>query len=86
MQIDQWNHAAAQALLADADRTMALTHFDDATADQGVAQKTIATVHKNYSDLLRRSVPLIMSDADQIKFQRKMDRLRACLKFFGESV
>jgi len=27
-----------------------------------------------------------MSDADQIKFQRKMDRLRACLKFFGESV
>ncbi len=70
----------------DADRVLALTELDDVPGNKEVVEDMIASAHKNYIDLVRRSRPLIMSDGDLITFQRKMDRLRACLRFFGVSL
>lgn len=86
MLIDDWNKKAVQALQTDADRALALTELDDIPENKEVVEDMIANAHKNYIDLVRRSRPLIMSDADMIAFQRKMDRMRACLHFFGVSL
>jgi hypothetical protein len=86
MHFDNGDRVAVEILMADADRTLALTNFDDSTGDRGAAQKTIASVHKSYIELRRRSGPLTMSESDQIAFLTKMDQLRACLKFFGQIV
>jgi hypothetical protein len=63
---------------------VALTQVDAAEGD--TALEMVASARKNYIDLQRRSRPLIMSDGDLITFQHLLDRLRACLRFFGESV
>jgi hypothetical protein len=86
MRVDDWNHTAVLALMADANRTLALTVFDDTSSDRAAAQSTIDNVRKSYLDLIRRRGPLIMSDAEQIAFQKKMDHMRACLNFFGQSL
>lgn len=46
----------------------------------------VAAARANYIDLVRRSNVLIMTNGDLIAFQRMLDHLRACLRFFGESV
>lgn len=74
---------ATKALLADAERAVALTQVEASEGD--TALEMIASARKNYIDLQRRSRPLIMSDGDLIAFQHQLDRLRACLRFFGES-
>ncbi|HUN83048.1 MAG TPA: hypothetical protein VMU48_01650 [Terracidiphilus sp.] len=84
MQIDDWNQMATKALLADAERAVALTQAN--THESDAAPEMVANARKNYIDLQRRSRPLIMSDGDLIAFQHLLDRLRACLRFFGESV
>lgn len=86
MLIDDWNKKAVQALQTDADRALGLTELDDVAGNKEAVEDMIANAHRNYIDLARRSRPLIMSDADMITFQRKMDRLRACLHFFGVSL
>jgi hypothetical protein len=83
MRVDDWNRAAVLALMTDADRTLALTVFDDTSSDRAAAQNTIDDIRKSYLDLIRRSGPLVMSDGELIAFQTKMDRMRACLRFFG---
>jgi hypothetical protein len=85
MQIDDWNRKATQALLADADRALALTEVENTGRGPNIERETIANAQRNYIDLVRRGRPLIMSDGDQISLQRKLDRLRACLRFFGVS-
>lgn len=42
--------------------------------------------HKDYTDLVKRSAPLIMLHGEQVAFLKTLDRLRAKLRFFGESV
>jgi hypothetical protein len=86
MQIDDWNRKATQALLADADRTLAISEAANTGRGREIERETIAGVQKNYIDLVRRGRPLIMSDGDQISLQRKLDRLRARLRFFGVSI
>lgn len=85
MQIAGLNRKAVEVLLLDADRALALTQVEN-TGGREIEQDMIANAQKNYADPERRSRPLIMSDGDQIAFQRKLDRLRACLRFFGISV
>lgn len=84
MRIDDWNKKETQALLADADHAVALTRVPDLREAQRL--EMIANAHKNYIDLQKRSHPLIMSDGDLISFQRTLDRLRACLRFFNVTV
>jgi hypothetical protein len=86
VQIDDWNRKATQALLADADRALELTEAECSGRGLKIQPDTIANAQKNYIDLVRRGRPLIMTDGDQITFQRKLDRLRASLRFFGVSV
>jgi hypothetical protein len=83
MHVDDWNHTSVLALMADADRALALIVFDDTSSDRTAAQSTIDNLRKSYVDLIRRRGPLIMSEGELIAFQTKMDRMRACLRFFG---
>jgi hypothetical protein len=86
MRGDDWNRTAVHALLADTDRALALTELEDVRGNRGIVEDTVANAHSNYIDLLRRSRPLIMTDGDQVAFQKKLDRLRACLRTFGVPV
>jgi hypothetical protein len=86
MQIDDWNQNEFQVLQADADRALALTEFEDVKGNQEIVQDTVAVVHKDYIDLVRHGLPLMMSDDDQAKFQATLDCIRARLRFFGEKV
>jgi hypothetical protein len=86
MQTDNRNEKAVAVLLLDADRAVALTEVEDAGGGSDIAPAMVANAYKNYIELVRRSTPLIMTDRDLIVFHRKLDRLRACLSFFGESI
>jgi len=88
VKIDDQNRIAVQSLLFDADRAVALTEVEDAGGgrSQDVAPQMVATAYKNYIDPVRRSRPLVMTDAELMVFHRKLDRLRACLRFFGEAL
>ena len=89
MQINNQDRKAVAALLLDADRAVALTEVEDAGGSgprQDIAPQMVATAYKDYIDLVRRSRPLVMTDSDLMVFHRKLDRLRACLRFFGEAL
>jgi hypothetical protein len=86
MQGDDWNRTAVQALLADTDRALALAEAEGVRGSRRIVEDATANAHSNYIDLLRRSRPLIMTDGDQVAFQKKLDRLRACLRTFGVPV
>jgi hypothetical protein len=84
VQVDNLNQNATEDLLADADRAVALTRVQDLR--EAARLEMVADTRKNYIELQRRSRPLIMSDTDVISFQRSLDRLRACLRFFNVTV
>jgi len=84
MNIDHWNQIATGTLLADAERAVALTRTG--ITEGNLAREMVADARRNFIDLQRRSRPLIMSDEDLAAFQRLLDHLRACLRFFGEPV
>jgi hypothetical protein len=84
--IDDWNKRAVEVLLKDADGALALTELEDVPGNEEIVQSAIANAHRNYIDLVRRGRPLIMTDGDLITFQRTLDRVRARLRFFGQSV
>ena len=86
MQTDDQNKKAVTALLSDAERALALTEVEGIGGGPDIAPQMAATAYENYIALVRRSTPLIMTDSDLIVFHRKLDRLRACLYFFGESL
>lgn len=86
MQTNELNQMAVQALLADADHALALTELEDVRGNATIVKETIARARSNYIDLVRRSRPLQFTPAEQALFQQKLDRLRACLRFFGERV
>jgi hypothetical protein len=46
----------------------------------------IANAQKNYIDLARRRRPLMLSDADEARFQSAMDCILARIRFFGKAV
>jgi hypothetical protein len=76
----------AKALLADAERTLALVQVEDIGQATGIAPDAIVKAYQNYIDLQRRRRSATMTNGDLIAFERTLDRLRACLRFFGESV
>jgi hypothetical protein len=84
MQIDARNRGTAQALLADADVVLALAAVEQIEGP-GMLEMVV-NVRSGYRDLVRRGMSVTMTDDEQIKFQRKVDRMRACLRLFGESV
>ena len=83
MQTNALNRAAVQALLADADGVLALTKVAEMRGTS--VPEMVVNIRAGYRDLVRRSLPLIMTDGEQIAFQRKLHLLRSCLQFFGES-
>ena len=83
--MDEWNRAAVKGLLADAERVLALTEFEDVRGNREIVEKSIAKCRKDYTDLVRRSKPLIMTDGEYETFQSILERLKARLRFFGES-
>jgi hypothetical protein len=80
------NRAAVQGLLADADRTLALTDLEDVRGNQEIVVDTIAQARQNYIDLVRRHRRLNLTDGEQTMIQRTFDILRARLRFFGASL
>ncbi len=75
MPTDEWSRTAVQGLLADAERVLALTEFQDVRGNKEIVEHTIASARHNYIDLVRRSRPLIMSHAKQATLQKALDRL-----------
>jgi hypothetical protein len=84
MQIDTRNHGAARALLADAYAVLALAEVEQIEGSRML--ELVVSVRSGYRDLVRRGMSVVMTDDEQIKFQRKVDCMRACLRLFGESV
>lgn len=82
--MDAVNRAAVQTLLRDADYYLALSEVD---VTSGSAKTVIvANLRSGYADVSRRRAPLIMTDDEMNAFQHILDRLRARLRFFGETV
>jgi hypothetical protein len=83
MQTDEQDRMAVQELLGDAERALALAEGED---DHGnLLPDAVAKARENYIDLVRRSRRLTMRGEEQVTFQRALDRLRAFLRFFGET-
>ncbi|HEX4038063.1 MAG TPA: hypothetical protein VHX37_08395 [Acidobacteriaceae bacterium] len=83
---DNEQSMAVTALMADAERTLALTHFEDVRGNREIVRQTVAHARRNYDDLLRRGGRMAMSGEEREAFQSVVDRLRASLRFFGEMV
>ncbi|MGB9032323.1 MAG: hypothetical protein WCC27_19515 [Acidobacteriaceae bacterium] len=77
---------AVQHLLADADRALALTEFEDVRGSREIVGETIASARQSYIDLVRRHRTLSLTVDEQTAFQQILDRLRARLRFFGASI
>jgi hypothetical protein len=75
-----------QGLLADAERALALTEFEGFRDRRVMVRDAIAHAHQNYIDLVRRSRPLAMTPGNRLVLQKKLDRIRARLRFFGKPV
>jgi hypothetical protein len=75
--IAEWNQMAVRALLADAVRTLAVPGAEKARGNREIVRNTLADARKNYLDLVRRGRPLIMSDVEQVTFQKTLDHLTA---------
>lgn len=86
MSNDELSTNATTMLMADAERALALMALEDVRGNPEWARQTIAQAHRSYDDLIRRGERLILSSEQRIAFQSVMDRLRASLRFFGETV
>lgn len=83
MLIDELNRRAVECLLADAERAMALVNIEDIRGSLGLVADTMRIVRRNYSDLVRRSQPLRMSEEEEACFDAALDYLRAALRLYG---
>jgi hypothetical protein len=77
VQIDNWNRRAVRTLLADAGRPLVLPDAEKVSGNREGVLEEMANARKNYLDFVRRSGPLIMSDDEQVAFQKALDRLMA---------
>jgi hypothetical protein len=66
--------------LADAGRPLALPDVENVSGNRESVLEEIANARKNYLDFVRRSGPLIMSNDEQVAFQKALGRLIAFLK------
>lgn len=86
MQIDEWNRMAVRTLLADAGRALALLEVENVRGNREVVCQATANARRDYFDFVRRRRPLIMSDDDQVAFQKALDHLtdtgirRSCIR------
>jgi hypothetical protein len=80
------NRAGVHGLLADADRTLALTDLEDVRGNREIVDDAIVTAHQNYIDLVRRQRRLSLTNDEHTAFQQTLDILRARLRFFGASL
>jgi hypothetical protein len=83
---DDRNPTAVEGLLADADRALALTEFEDVRGSREIVRETIANARQSYIDLVRRRRTLSLTLGEQIALQQTLDVLRARLRFFDASV
>ena len=84
MQVDDANRAAVHALLTDANAVVAFTKSEEVRGS--AVLERVVHIRAWYRDLVRRSLPLTMTDVEQAAFQRNLDHVRACLQSLGESV
>ena len=84
--INELNGMAVQGLLADAERVLALTDFEAVRGDCEIVDDAIANAQRNYLDLMRRRRPLMLAQADEVRFQSAMDCIMARIRFFGKPV
>jgi hypothetical protein len=83
---DDRNRTAVEGLLADADRALALTEFEDVRGSREIVRETIANARQSYIDLVRRRRTLSLTLGEQTALQQTLDVLRARLRFFDASV
>lgn len=86
MPMHEWNRAAVQGLLADADRALALSKSEDVRGSHEIVETSLATARQNYIDLVRRSRPLMLTDGEYSRFLDALESLIARLRFFGAAV
>ncbi len=86
MPIEDLNRLAVQGLLADAERVLALTDFENVRGTGEIVNEAVAKAHQSYIDLMRRRRPLILRDAEETQFLRAMDCILARIRFFGKAV
>jgi hypothetical protein len=82
--MDAVNGAAVLDLLRDADGFLALGKIE--VAPGPATLELVVNLRAAYMNLSSRSMQLTMTDAQMIDFLLKLDRLRAVLRFFGQSV
>jgi hypothetical protein len=86
VQDDDSNRMAVQALLAEAESTIALTELGGVRKKSRIVEDTVAKARENYIDLVRRRRRLTMDEEEARIFQTKVERLRAALRFLGEKI
>ena len=86
MPMYEWNRAAVQGLLADADRALALSKSEDVRGSREIVETSLAIARRNYIDLVRRSRPLMLTDEEYSRFLDVLESLIGRLRFFGAPV
>jgi hypothetical protein len=76
---------AVQALLADAERALTLAGVGEVGENREIVAVTMANARHNYDVLMRRRRPLMLTHAEEVRFQNIMARLQARIRFFEQS-
>lgn len=79
------NRMAVQALLADAERVLALADVGDVGGNHEVRTMTVENARHNYRDMMRRRKPLMLTESEESRFQNIMARLQARIRLYEQS-
>ncbi|MGC2299620.1 MAG: hypothetical protein WA476_12515 [Acidobacteriaceae bacterium] len=79
------NRMAVQALLADAERVLALSDVGDVGGSHEVLTMTVENARHNYHDMIRRRKPLMLTETEEERFQDIMARLQARIRLYEQS-
>lgn len=82
--MDGVNHAAVEELLRDADDILTLSKTEVASGPSTLER--VVNLRAAYMDLSNRSMQITMTDDQMIAFLSRLDRLRAILRYHGQSV
>lgn len=82
MDLKELNRTAVRSLFADVELALALTDCEDVRGNKQIVEEIIANAQRNYIDLMRRRRPLILTETEEAAFLKRMEQLRARLRFY----
>lgn len=84
--LPNWHQIAVELLITDADLALQAVALLFPADDKAAVDVAVRNAREVYESILARRRQIALSDREANLLDDKMDRLRARLRFFGESV